>query len=111
MASLCLDREIPRLIPAPASAPAHAATPSLEPGDETCPRVERSTPMTGEGRSGFGLRKITLLAGLEHHEFDELAARCAWRTYRAGQTVISRESRDRDVYLVVAGTVRATTYA
>jgi CRP/FNR family transcriptional regulator, cyclic AMP receptor protein len=73
--------------------------------------LERSTPMTGEGPSGFGLRKIALLAGLAQHELDGLAARCAWRTYRAGQSVISRESKDRDVYLVVSGTVRVTSYA
>jgi len=111
MASLCLDRKTPRPIPGPASAPARAATPRLEAGDEPRATVERSTPMAREGPSGFGLRKVALLAGLEHHRLDELAARCAWRTYRAGQSVISRASRDRDVYLIVSGTVRVTTYA
>jgi hypothetical protein len=94
MASRCLDRKTPRLIPAPASAPARAATPSLEVGDETRAVVERSTPVTREGPSGFGLRKIALLAGLAPQDLDELAANCAWRTYRAGQHIISRESRD-----------------
>jgi len=107
MASLCLDRKTTPPIPVPS----RAATPNLEVGHDTHVMDERPTRMTGEGPSGLGLRKIALLAGLEHHELDELAARCAWRTYRAGQAVISRESRDRDVYLVVAGTVRATTYA
>jgi len=111
MASPCLDRKPARPIPAPGPAPAHTVTPDLEVGDDTHVVVERSTATTREGPSGFGLRKIALLAGLEHQELDELAARCAWRTYRAGQTVISRESRDRDVYLVVSGTVRVTTYA
>ena len=107
MASPCLDRKTTRPIPPPSL----AVTPSFEDGDDTHVMDERPTPTTRDGPSGFGLRKITLLAGLAHHELDELAARCAWRTYRAGQTVISRESKDRDVYLIVSGTVRVTTYA
>ena len=111
MASLCLDRKTPQLAPGGASAPVRAATPSLEVGDETRAAAERSQPMTREGPSSFGLRKIALLAGLAPQDLDELAANCAWRTYRAGQHIISRESRDRDVYMVVSGTVRVTTYA
>jgi CRP/FNR family cyclic AMP-dependent transcriptional regulator len=61
--------------------------------------------------SSLGLRKIALLAGLPSPDLDALAARCAWRRYRAGQRVISRASRDRDVYLVVSGAVRVTSYA
>jgi len=72
---------------------------------------EHPIPQVRDGPSSLGLRKIALLAGLPAEALDALAARCAWRTYRAGQHVISRASRDRDVYLVVSGTVRVTTYA
>ena len=85
----CVDRESPPLIPGIA--------------------FERSAPQARP--SSLGLRKIELLAGLPAAALDELATRCAWRTYRAGQHVISRASRDRDLYLVVSGTVRVTTYA
>ena len=87
----CLDRESLPLIPGAAP--------------------ERATPQARPGPSSLGLRKIALLAGLAAADLDALAARCAWQTYRAGQHVISRASRDRDAYLVVAGTVRVTTYA
>jgi len=88
-----LDRQATRFIPTPA-APA-----------------EGPTPPANERPSSLGLRKVALLAGLAPADLDELAARCAWRRYRAGQYVISRESRERDVFLVVAGVVRVTTYA
>ena len=105
MASLCLDRKTTPPIPMPSRAV------TAEVGDDRNVMDERPTPATRGGPSGFGLRKIALLAGLEQHELDEIAARCAWRTYCVGQTVISRESSDRDVYLIVSGAVRVTTYA
>jgi len=89
-----LDRKAARFIPAPAA-----------------PAAGDSTPPGNERPSSLGLRKVALLAGLAPADLDELAARCAWRSYRPGQHVISRESGDRDVYLVVAGAVRVTTYA
>jgi len=64
-----------------------------------------------ERPSSLGLQKIAVLAGLPSPDLDAIAVRCAWRRYRAGQRVISRASRDRDVYLVVSGAVRVTTYA
>jgi CRP/FNR family cyclic AMP-dependent transcriptional regulator len=111
MASLCLDRKTPQLAPGEASALVRAAAPATEVGNQPRAAIERSTPMTREGPSSFGLRKIALLAGLTPQDLDDLAARCAWRTHRAGQHIISRESRDRDVYMVVSGSVRVTTYA
>ena len=111
MASLCLDRKTPQLITAAVCAPVRAVAGATEVGDQPRAAIERSTPPTRDGPSSFGLRKIALLAGLAPQDLDELAAACAWRTYRAGQHIISRESRDRDVHMIVSGAVRATTYA
>ena len=61
--------------------------------------------------SGLGLRGIALLEGLASERFDTIARACRWRNYAADQRVISREADDRDVYLIVSGRVRVTTYS
>jgi len=59
----------------------------------------------------LGLRGIALLEGLSVERLEALARECAWRSYRAGQRIISRAAADRDVHLIVSGRVRATTYS
>jgi CRP-like cAMP-binding protein len=61
--------------------------------------------------SSFGLRNITLLEGLAPEKLDALARQCVWRNYEAGKRIISRNAADRDVYLLVSGRVRITTYS
>ncbi len=61
--------------------------------------------------SSLGLRRIALLEGLSDERLEALARECAWRNYRAGQRIISRAAPDRDVYLVVSGRVRVTTFS
>jgi CRP-like cAMP-binding protein len=61
--------------------------------------------------STLGLRSIKLLEGLSAERLEALARECAWRRYEAEQRIISREAPDRDVYLLVAGRVRITTYS
>jgi CRP-like cAMP-binding protein len=61
--------------------------------------------------SSIGLKRIALLEGLPQETLDRIARECAWRRYAAGQTLISRSSSDRDVFMVVSGRVRATMYA
>jgi CRP/FNR family transcriptional regulator, cyclic AMP receptor protein len=61
--------------------------------------------------SSLGLRRIELLEGLAPGRLEALARGCAWRNYEAGQGIISRHARDRDVYLLVSGRVRVTTYS
>jgi CRP-like cAMP-binding protein len=61
--------------------------------------------------SSLGLRGIALLEGLSAERLEALARECAWRSYRAGQRIISRAAADRDVHLIVSGRVRATTYS
>lgn len=61
--------------------------------------------------SSLGLRRIELLEGLSPEKLEVLARQCAWRSYEAGRSVISRNAPDRDVYLLVSGRVRITTYS
>lgn len=61
--------------------------------------------------TGLGLKGIRLLGGLTAERLGALARECAWRPYAAGQHLITREADDRDLYLVVSGQVRVTTYS
>jgi len=61
--------------------------------------------------SSLGLRGIELLAGLSPERLEALAQECAWRRYDAGQSIISRSAPDRDLYLIVSGRVRVTTFS
>jgi len=61
--------------------------------------------------SSIGLRGVALLEGLRPEEFDALAQACLWRSCEAGELIVSREDTGREVYLVVSGRVRVTTYS
>jgi CRP-like cAMP-binding protein len=61
--------------------------------------------------SSLGLRSIGLLDGLASERLEGLARECAWRNYAAGQHIITRDADDRDLYLIVSGRVRVTTYS
>ena len=61
--------------------------------------------------SSLGLRSVALLDGLPPERLDALARDCAWRRCAPEQQIISREADDRDLYLIVAGRVRVTTYS
>lgn len=54
---------------------------------------------------------IQLLASLAPAERQALATRCAWRRYRAGERILSRDVDNRDVLFIVAGRVRVVHYA
>lgn len=58
--------------------------------------------------SFLGLRGIKLFQGLDAFSLEEIARQCRWRRCRKNERVISRQDTDRDVYLVVSGTVRVT---
>jgi CRP/FNR family cyclic AMP-dependent transcriptional regulator len=60
--------------------------------------------------SSLGLRGIKLLQGLEPPVLEDLARRCAWRRYEAGQTLFTRDSPGREVYMLSSGRVRITIY-
>ena len=61
--------------------------------------------------SSFGLRGIALLEGLSAERLEAIARECAWRNFEPGQRIISRDAADRDLYLIVSGRVRVTTYS
>ncbi|MDB5883034.1 MAG: transcriptional regulator, Crp/Fnr family [Ramlibacter sp.] len=61
--------------------------------------------------SSLGLRKIDLLVGLPAQGLDAIGRQCAWRHYEAGQRLVAREADDRDLHMIVAGSVRVTTYS
>ena len=61
--------------------------------------------------SSLGLRNMELLEGLAPERLDAIARQCVWRNYEAGNRIISRNAADRDVYLLVSGRVRITTYS
>lgn len=79
----------------------------------------RGTSGTGESasrprpraRDSERLDAIELLHGLPESALDELAHQCSWRTYHAGQQVISRESKERHVHFIVRGKVRVCVYS
>jgi CRP/FNR family cyclic AMP-dependent transcriptional regulator len=61
--------------------------------------------------AGLRLRGIALLEGLSPDRLDGIAGECTWRRYARDQQIVSREANDRDVYLIVSGRVRATTFS
>ena len=52
-----------------------------------------------------------MLEGVPLPALETLAGQCRWRRFEAGQRVFSRESLDRDVYLIVSGKVRVAAYS
>lgn len=63
-----------------------------------------------EKPSTLALRAVRLLEGLPDEKLQALARECAWRTCAGGQLIISREARGHEVFLLVAGRARVTTY-
>jgi CRP/FNR family transcriptional regulator, cyclic AMP receptor protein len=61
--------------------------------------------------SALGLRSVSLLWGVDPAALEDLAQQCRWRRFTNGQRVVSREAQDRDVYLIIAGRVRATAFS
>ncbi len=54
---------------------------------------------------------VLLLKGLAQKERDELARQCRFRRYAEGEHIIDGQGSGRDVYFVVAGTVRVVNYS
>jgi CRP-like cAMP-binding protein len=52
-----------------------------------------------------------MLEGVPLPALEALARECRWRRVTSGQTVISRDAADNDVYMIVSGRVRATAYS
>jgi CRP/FNR family transcriptional regulator, cyclic AMP receptor protein len=68
----------------------------------------RKAAPTGAART---LAKIDLFAAMGEPQRKAIEARCQWREFPEGATVIDRESPDTDVYFVVAGAVRVLIHS
>ena len=61
--------------------------------------------------SSWGLRQVDLLQGLSAERLEALARQCAWRPFEAGQRLVARDDANQDLFFIVGGTVRVTTYS
>ena len=62
-------------------------------------------------RSSLALRRIALLEGLSDQRLDLLAQQCIWHSVEAGKPLLLRAEQQGDVFLLVSGRVRVTTYS
>lgn len=62
-------------------------------------------------RSSLALRRIALLEGLGDACLDRIAAECDWRSVDARRPVFTRASKAGEVFFLVAGRARITTYS
>jgi CRP/FNR family transcriptional regulator, cyclic AMP receptor protein len=77
-------------------------------------RGRRTRTFTGSSPaepSILGLQRNLLLEGVPLAALQDLARRCTWRRVGAEQQIISRAGDNSDVYLIIAGRVRVTSYA
>lgn len=57
------------------------------------------------------LRGIQLFVNLPPEEIASLETRCKWAHHAAGEQILDRDSDNRDVYFVVAGSVRIVNFS
>jgi CRP-like cAMP-binding protein len=69
------------------------------------------TPSTPTPRSSLALRRIALLEGLSDPRLDALAQQCLWHSVEAGMPLFLRAEQQGEVFLLVSGRVRVTTYS
>ncbi|QPF73871.1 Crp/Fnr family transcriptional regulator [Roseateles sp. DAIF2] len=61
--------------------------------------------------SSFALRDMPLLQGLSAERLETLARQCRWRSTEAQISLVANAAPDADLYLLVSGRVRVTTYS
>ncbi|RMD64986.1 MAG: Crp/Fnr family transcriptional regulator [Alphaproteobacteria bacterium] len=68
---------------------------------------------TGDARGtqARSLAGVTLFAGLDEADRRHIEARCLWRRYRAGETILERGSDSREVLFIVFGAVNVVNYS
>lgn len=62
-------------------------------------------------RSSLALRRVALFDGLPDDRLDRVAQACRWQSVEADQPLVLRAQDEGDVYFIVSGSVRITTYA
>jgi CRP-like cAMP-binding protein len=73
-----------------------------------------TSPSTSPGvapRSSLALRHVALLEGLSDQRLDLLAQQCLWHSVEAGKPLLLRAEQQGEVFLLVSGRVRVTTYS
>ncbi|WP_395350242.1 Crp/Fnr family transcriptional regulator [Variovorax sp. UC122_21] len=70
-----------------------------------------SSPAPAAPRSSLALRQIVLFAGLSEQRLDQLAQQCLWHSVAAGKPLLLRAEQQGEVFLLVSGRVRVTTYS
>jgi len=70
-----------------------------------------SSPASAVPRSSLALRQIALLAGLSDQRLAQLAQQCLWHSVAAGKPLLLRAEQQGEVFLLVSGRVRVTTYS
>lgn len=58
-----------------------------------------------------GLQRVALFAGLRGDALQAIGRACSWRRFAAGRHIVTRKSRENDVYFVVSGLARATAFS
>jgi CRP/FNR family cyclic AMP-dependent transcriptional regulator len=61
--------------------------------------------------STSGLRAVALLAAVPEERLQRLSQQCVWRRFRSAQSIVSRDSKDSDVYFIISGVVRVTAFS
>jgi CRP/FNR family cyclic AMP-dependent transcriptional regulator len=62
-------------------------------------------------RSSLALRRVALFDALPDDRLDRVAQSCRWQSVEADQPLVLRAQDEGDVYFIVSGCVRITTYA
>ncbi|SEA12485.1 Crp/Fnr family transcriptional regulator [Variovorax sp. YR216] len=62
-------------------------------------------------RSSLALKHIALLEGLSQQRLDQLAQQCLWQSVPADTPLLLRSEEKSDVYFLVSGQLRVTTYS
>lgn len=57
------------------------------------------------------LEHVALFAGLSQDALQRISRRCGWRSFAAGERVIDYIDPAKDVYFIVAGSVRVSIYS
>jgi len=70
-----------------------------------------TSKLTPAEPSILGLKRVRLLEGVPAPALEKLARQCRWRRFAAGHRVISRQAPDQDVYLIISGRVRVTSFS
>jgi len=75
------------------------------------PTPGMAKPEPSSPRSSLALRQIALLEGLSDWRLDLLAQQCLWHSVEAGKPLLLRAEQQGEVFLLVSGRVRVTTYS